>query len=65
MSVIDEPHTGALGPLVLLSRNRKIYLQSHFAPHSKHSLSYETDNVRLYVTFGRFRVTIVAVERYL
>jgi hypothetical protein len=64
MSVIEEPHTG--GPLGLLSRNRKIYLQSQFATHSKHSLSYnETDNVRVNVTFRRSRVTNVAVERYL
>jgi len=62
MGVIEEPHTGGLGPLGLLSHNRKIYLQIQFAPHSKHTLSYnETDNVHIKVTFRRVWVTIVAV----
>jgi hypothetical protein len=63
MSVIEEPHTGGIGPLGLLSHNIKIYLQIQFAPHSKHGLSYETDNVRINVTFRRGWVTIVAVEK--
>ena len=66
MSVNEEPHTGGLGAQGLLSHNRKIYLQSQFAPHSKHSLIYnETDNVRLNVIFRRVRVTTAAAERYL